>query len=112
MRKLAVNVAEAARMLGCSKYRVYRAVETGDLPVLPYAIAGRRVLIPLGPLEALVADRAEFRSPAPAAPQAVERGDSRPAVSTTPAAAAAPGATSPQKQTPARGTTRTGVKHN
>lgn len=63
-RKLAYSVPEAAEVLGCGTSRIREAVAAGELPVVPKAIAGTRILIPVDALEAHIAGTAEFRAKA------------------------------------------------
>lgn len=50
--RLSVSIPEAALLLGLSRNSVYAAAERGDLPTIRL---GRRILVPVGPLQALVA---------------------------------------------------------
>ena len=61
-RKLAYSAAEAAQVLGCSEDTVRRAVNAGELPVVPRAIVGNRVLIPVAALEQQIAEHTERRA--------------------------------------------------
>ncbi|WP_160006489.1 helix-turn-helix domain-containing protein [Nocardioides sp. AX2bis] len=50
--RLSVSIPEAALLLGLSRNSAYAAAERGDLPTIRL---GRRILVPVGPLQALVA---------------------------------------------------------
>ena len=49
MEKLAVSVAEAARLISVSKSTVYAMIEQGRLPVV--RITAKRLIVPLKALE-------------------------------------------------------------
>ena len=55
-RRLTVSVVEAARMLGIGRTLAYEAARNGDLRTIR---VGRRVLVPLVAIEALLADAAD-----------------------------------------------------
>lgn len=61
---LALTVPQAADRLGCSEWLIRQAVARGELPVLPRAIAGSRVLIPVAALEARLIEAAGPREAA------------------------------------------------
>jgi excisionase family DNA binding protein len=50
--KLAISVDEAGERIGLSRTSIWRAVNAGEIPSIRI---GGRVLIPLGPLERLLA---------------------------------------------------------
>ena len=49
--RLTVTVAEAAKLLGIGRALAYQAAETGDLPTVR---VGRRILVPLARLKAML----------------------------------------------------------
>ena len=51
METRALSVRETAHALGISRFAVYQAVKTGELPVLKI---GKRILIPAGRLNELL----------------------------------------------------------
>lgn len=57
---LTITVEEAARLLGVSRGLAYQAARDGQLPTIRL---GRRLLVPRGPLLALVGVPAEMREP-------------------------------------------------
>lgn len=50
--RLSVSIPEAALLLGLSRNSVYAAAGRGELPTIR---VGRRILVPVGPLQELVA---------------------------------------------------------
>ena len=53
MKRLTYTIEEAARVLGIGRSSAYQAARTGEIPVVRI---GRRLLVPVGALESMLAD--------------------------------------------------------
>lgn len=56
MKCVTITVAEAAALLGISRSSAYEAVRSGQIPALTF---GKRVVVPVAALEAMIGTRIE-----------------------------------------------------
>jgi excisionase family DNA binding protein len=56
--KLCLTILETAKLLGIGKNRAYRAVDAGEIPSIAI---GKRLVVPVAALEALLRGQADAR---------------------------------------------------